>query len=402
MRLQELRQRGLSISAISREVGLDRKTVRKHLAGPPKRYERKNAAPAKLETYKSYLRERWEQGVHNAAKLFIELRKRGYAGGYTQLREYVKPWRAEERQRAWVRFETGPGEQSQLDWGHFGNWGGGRLYGFALTLCYSRMRYLEFTQRQDAETLMSCLVRAFHYLGGVTEVILTDNMKTIVDDRVEGQVKWNARFLDFASYYGFVPRACAPRRPETKGKIESTIKFVKGNFWPGIAFSSMEDLNAQALLWMEEVNGRAHATTRERPVDRWTKEQLRSIDGQPDYDASYMSWRRVSKDCLVSYRGSRYSVPHAFVGTTVTVKEPVHGGEIAVWHQHTFLARHRLVADRGALVMEEEHYRGLPGRRSIQPRPQEPELLVRPLWAMPEVEIRPLALYEEVGHGAAV
>ncbi len=89
----------------------------------------------KIEPYVNYLRERWEQGVHNGAKLFSEIQKRGYTGGYTQLREFVKPWRAEERQRAYVRFETCPGEQSQLDWGHFGNWNGARLYGFALTLC---------------------------------------------------------------------------------------------------------------------------------------------------------------------------------------------------------------------------------------------------------------------------
>lgn len=402
MQLQELKQRGLSISEISRELGLDRKTVRKHLAGPPKSYERKSAAPVKLEPFKSYLRERWEQGVHNGAKLFGELQKRGYTGGYTQLREWIKPWRAEHQQRAYVRFETGPGEQSQLDWGHFGNWNGSRLNGFVLTLCYSRMRYVEFTQKQDAETLMSCLVRAFHYFGGVTEVLLTDNMKTIVDDRIDGQPKWNARFLDFASYYGFLPRACRPYRPETKGKIESAIKFVKGNFWPGIQFTTLEDLNEQVRVWMEEVNRRVHQTTRELPVARWPNEQLRSIDGQPDYDTSYASFRQVSKDCLVSYRGNRYSVPHSFVRKTVAVKEPVSGGEITIYHQHTLLARHQLVNGRGALVMEPEHYQGLPGRRTIQPEPRVSEPAMRPAWNGPEVEIRPLAIYEEAGYGAAI
>jgi len=402
MRLHELRQRGLSISEISRELGMDRKTVRKYLTGPPKTYQRNNITPVKLDSYKSYLRERWEQGVHNGAKLLGEIQKRGYSGGYTQLREWIKPWRSEERQRAYVRFETGPGEQSQLDWGHFGNWNGSRLYGLALTLCYSRMRYIEFTQKQDAETLMSCMVRAFHYFSGMTEVILTDNMKTIVEDRIDGQPKWNARFLDFASYYGFVPRACRPYRPETKGKIESTIKFVKGNFWPGLQFTTLEDLNQQARLWMEEVNGRVHATTREIPIARWAKEQLRSIDGQPDYDTSYVGFRQVSKDCLVSYRGNRYSVPHTFTGKMVAVKEPVRGGEIAIYHQHALLARHRLQNGRGALVMEPGHYQGLPGRRSIQPEPQVSEPAMRPAWTGPDVEIRPLAIYEEIGYGAAI
>ena len=88
-----------------------------------------------------------------------------------------------------------------MDWGHFGNWGGGRLYAFALTLCWSRMLYVEFTQRQDMETLLNCLIHAFRFLGGITATILTDNMKTVVE-RADGQPRFHPKFLDFASYYG--------------------------------------------------------------------------------------------------------------------------------------------------------------------------------------------------------
>src|ERR1035441_5761438 len=98
------------------------------------------------------------------------------------LKLVVAPWREEHRERAFVRFETDPGEHSQMDWGHFGNWDGRRLYGFALTLCYSRMRYLEFTQRQDIHHLQNCMVHAFQYFEGVTERVLTDRMKTVLSD----------------------------------------------------------------------------------------------------------------------------------------------------------------------------------------------------------------------------
>jgi transposase len=396
MKVQELRQQGLSVSEISRTLHLDRKTVRKQLQQVPRRYQRRERT-MKRDAYAAYLRERWAQGVQNASKLFGEIQKRGYTGGYTQVKELVRPWREEERQRAHVRFETGPGEQSQMDWGHFGNWQGQRLYAFALTLGYSRMRYVEFTQRQDTETLLSCLVHAFHYLGGVTESILTDNMKTVVEDRIEGQVIWNRRFLDFAAYYGFVPRVCQPYRPQTKGKVESTIGFLKKNFWPGLEFTSLEALNTQAWLWAEEVNARPHGTTGEKPLARWAQEALRSVVGQPDYDTSYASWRQVAKDCLLSYRGQRYSVPHAYAGKTVLVKEAVRGTEITVWHQNRFLCRHPLGIHRGEFHIDPDHYRGLPGRRSLQPA------LVPLLPAgVPEVEIRPLAVYEEVSHGAAI
>lgn len=425
MQIQELHRRGVSQSQIARQLGLDRKTVRKYLDGPPQGYRPRPPRPAKLDPYRSYLRERWEQGVHNGHKLFVEISKRGYPGGYSQLRRLLSGWRAEERERAFVRFETHPGEQSQLDWAHFGNWQGRRLYAFALTLGYSRMRYVEFTHRQDLETLLTCMIHAYHYLGGVTEVILTDNMKTVVLDREDGQVRWNAKFLDFASYYGFLPRACHPYRPETKGKIERTIRFVRENFWPGLSFASLEELNRQVGTWMEEVNHQPHGTTREVPYERLARESLRSIAHQPDYDTSYVSYRQVAKDCLISYRGNRYSVPHRYAGKTVVVKEPVEGGRIVICHQQERIAEHRLAAGQGAMVIDQEHYRGL--RRSergrdgfapltVKAKPARPQraLAAGPGvgrdFVVPEVEVRPLAIYEvedpdligEVSHVAAV
>jgi transposase len=412
MNIQQLHQLGLSQCQIAERLDLDRKTVRKYLHGPPQGYPTRAFRSSKLDPYHNYLRERWEQGVHNSHKLFLEIQKRGYPGGYSQVRHLLSSWRVEEQERAFVRFETAPGEQCQFDWAHFGNFLGHHLYLFALTLCYSRMRYIEFTQRQDLETLLSCMVHAFHYVGGVTEVALTDNMKTVVLENQDGQVRWNARFLDFASYYGFVPRACHPYRPVTKGKIERTIGFVRQSFWPGLDPSSLDSLaglNQQAWAWMEDVNHRRHATTQEVPYERLAKENLRSVAHQPDYDTSYVSYRQVAKDCLFSYHGNRYSVPHAYAGKTVVVKEPVKGGQIRICHQQDQIAKHLLAVGKGEMVIDAEHYRGLPRRdRMRQAKPQLPkqELSAGPgvgrHFAVPEVQVRPLTSYEEVIHVSAV
>ena len=222
MEIQKLHHDGLSVSEIARHLDLDRKTVRKYLKEAPRKYEREPKS-WKLDPWSAYLRERWEQGVHNASRLFLEIRKRGYAGCLTQVKKVLRPWRIEGRERAFVRFETAPGEQAQMDWGHFGNWGGKRLYAFALTLSWSRMRYVEFTQRRDVEALLNCMVHAFHFFGGVTASILTDNMKTVVVERVDGQPRFHAQMLDFASYYGFVPRACHPYRPEVLFSTEGVV-----------------------------------------------------------------------------------------------------------------------------------------------------------------------------------
>ena len=152
MELPHLHHDRLSVSEIARRLDIDRKTVRKYLKEALREYECKPKS-WKVDPWRGYLRERWEQGVHNASRLFREMRKGGYEGCYTQVKKAAHGWRSEGQERAFVRFETAPGEQAQLDWRYFGNWGGRRLYGFALTLG-SRMQYVEFTQRQDIETYL--------------------------------------------------------------------------------------------------------------------------------------------------------------------------------------------------------------------------------------------------------
>lgn len=415
LQVRDLHQQGLSVSQIARTLEMDRKTVRKYLHDTPHPYRRQQPRPRKIDPYRAYLRERWEQGVHNGYKLFREIRQRGYAGGTTQVGALVTSWRQEEQERAFVRFETTPGEQSQIDWAHLGNWQGRRLYCFALTLGYSRLRYIEFTHSQDIEHLLACLIHAFHYCGGVTAVVLADNMKTVIRDRVDGQPQWNPKFLDFAGYYGFVPRVCRPYRPQTKGKIESTVRLVKIDFWPGLTVCPLAELNQQAWHWLAEVNHRVHATTRAIPYERLPHEPLRAIAGQPDDDTSYSSHRLVSKDCLLSYGGSRYSVPHAYAGKSVVVKQPLTGEQMLVCHQEKVIATHRLATQKGQLVSDPGHYEGLP-RRSFAP-PAAPSATAPVLTPgpgvgrnhiAPEVTERPPAEYEcycapqEDGHVPAV
>jgi hypothetical protein len=208
------------------------------------------------------------------------------------------------------------------------------------------MQYVEFTQRQDAETLLNCMVHALTYFGGVPATLLTDNMKTVVLDRVDGQPRFHARMLDFASYYGFVPRVCHPYRPQTKGKIESTIRYIKGSFWPGLSFDSLQELNRQALAWCGEANQRVHATTREIPQVRFAHEGLTALNGQPAYDTSYVSHRQVAKDCLVAYRGNRYSVPHVHAGRDVIVREPLDSGALRIFLQQELRSPMSLQSER--------------------------------------------------------
>ena len=162
---------------------------------------------------------------------------------------------------------------------------------------------------------------------------------------------------------------------------------------------------------MEKVNRQPHATACERPYDRLPKEPLLLICEQPDYDTGYMEDRRVAKDCTLSYRGNRYSVPFRCAGKTLLVRQPVAGGKIEIYHDLDVVAEHRLAEGRGAMVLDASHYAEL-GQRRVDRRPlavppmAAPELTPGPgvghHFVPPEVEQRSLAVYEEVADVAAI
>ena len=399
-----LAQQGCSISEIARRTGYDRKTVRRHLceAGPP-RYGPRPPRPAKLAPYMICIRQRLQDGVWNCATLLRELRSRGYPGGSTRLRQFVHPLRLQAREVATCRFETAPGEQAQVAWASFGGFQGQRLSAFVMTLGYSRMKYVEFTLSQDLETFLTCHLRAFTAFGGVPQTLLYDNLKSVVLQRDASSLRFHPRFLDFAAVFGVIPRVCQPGRPQTKGKVENAVGYVKGSFWPGCTFTDLGDLITQAQAWCATVaNARPHATTRAIPLERLREEGLQPLAGKT-YDTSYTAPRLVSKDCLVSYRGSRYSVPWRAARKPVVVKVPVGSQTLTIVAHETAIATHALSATPGCLVIDPAHYVGLPhaqrpwGRtpRPVAaglPLPPGPGLGLQP--SAPAVEVRALSTYD--------
>lgn len=404
--VKDLAQQGLTISEIARRTGYDRKTVRAQLraAGPP-RYGPRPPRLTKLAPYTAYVQQRLQAGVFNCATLLRELRQRGYPGGMTRLRLFVHPQRLKAREVATCRFETAPGEQAQVDWASFGRWEGHRLSAFVMTLGYSRMKYVEFTLSQDLETFLTCHLHAFAAFGGVPQTLLYDNLKSVVLQRDAAGIRFHPRFLDFAAVFGVIPRLCQPGRAQTKGKVENSVGYVKGSFWPGRTWTDLADLNAQARDWCATVaNALPHATIRAIPAERLRAEGLQPLDGKT-YDTSYTVSRLVSKDCLISYRGSRYSVPWRYARKPVVVKVPVGGQILTVVAHDQVLARHALSPTTGALVIDPAHYAGLPHAqrpwRSVPPAvaeggglPPGPGLGLRP--AAPVVEARALRVYDLV------
>jgi transposase len=404
--IEGLKRQGLSIQAISELTGFDRKTVRKYLVLPDgiPAYRPREAQPSKLDAFKPYLRERLAAGVWNARVLLRELRERSYSGSYTILTDWLRPQRESARVVAVRRFETPPGKQGQVDWGHLGSieleGREHKLWGFTLTLGYSRMMMAEAALDQKLGTLLRMHEEAFRQLDGVPEEILYDRMKTVwLETDSRGEIVWHPVFLDFARYWGFTPRLCRPYRAQTKGKVESGVKYVRRNFLCGLQGrepSCLEDFNAQLRAWVWEVaNQRVHGTTRQQVSARRDAEQvnLQPIAGRPSYPYCDDELRKVARDAYVSWQGSRYSVPWVYAGKQVWVRNC--DCEVEIRYGALRIACHRQAPRKHVIVTQAGHHEGIP----LGVRRPDSKTLVHLRQTAPVVEIRPLAAYENVAAG---
>jgi transposase len=290
MELAVLGKHGTSIRELARMTGRSRNTVRRYLRGGEATATRKVAPRAeKLDPFKPYIVGRLEAAAPDripAAVLFREIRARGYTGGETRLKQFVRGLAPVAPSPPIIRFETEPGHQMQADWATVGR-GADVLKVFIATLGWSRASYVEFCDDERVETLIGCHERALLAFGGVPKEVLYDNMKTVIIERNaygRGVHRFHGGFIDYAKHTGFLPRLCHPYRAQTKGKVERFIGYLKGSFWvPFVASMRQAGLkpdkhvaNAAVGRWLREVaNARVHATTGEVPAERLPIETAR-------------------------------------------------------------------------------------------------------------------------------
>jgi transposase len=399
--IYQLKRQGLSISAISAMTGFDRKTIRKYLADAEAapRYTPRPPQPSKLAPYQAYIDQRLTAGVWNAQVLLRELRDRGYTGGVTILKEYLQPKRQAAREVAVRRFETPPGHQAQVDWGELGSLesAGERratIYGFVFTLGSSRALFADLALDQTLATLLTLHEAAFEALGGVPQEILYDWMKTVVlgtDER--GEVRWHPVFLDFARYWGFTPRLCRPYRPQTKGKVENGIRYLRGNFVLGCQAGAFPEMRTELRQWLWGVaNRRVHGTTGRVIFDAWQDERawLQGIGSRAPFPYVPQVARRVARDAYVSYQSNRYSVPWARVGQEVWLREV--GGQVEIWASGERLAVHPHCRGHHQMLTVPAHHVGMPTTAPTRPGKAHVTLAAEP--PAPTVEVRSLDVYE--------
>jgi transposase len=363
--IKALKKQGIYNKDIAVELGVHPKTV--------SRAVKRNSAPAgkrqrrgsKLDPYKKRIDELLAEGVWNAVVILREIESDGYDGGSTILREYIAPKRALRPGRATVRFETKPGQQMQSDWGEIKV----VLAGETIKVCfivnelsYSRRFHFWCTDSLDAEHTYEGIIRSLEYFDGVPQEVLVDNQKTAVLAHPAGQkVQFNSRFVDLADYYGFTPRACQPRRAQTKGKDERMVGYIKDNFFVRYrAFENWSHLNQLAEQWLAtEADPRFQRTVQEVVIERFQREQPTLGPLPPRrYDTSYRETRQVGWDAYLNVRGNRYSVPAQLVGRTVVVRISL-DNSLRVYDNETLVALHQLRPASAGWVTVPEHHQQL-------------------------------------------
>jgi transposase len=288
MEIHVMHRQGMSIKAISRELGVSRNTVRRYLRSQqvPEPQARSKKA-SKLDGYRGYLKSRVKAARPDwipATVLFDEIAALGYCGSVRTVSGYVATLKPKAKDDPLVRFETPPGQQMQVDWGAF-KLNGKRISLFVATLGWSRFNFGLFVGNEQFETLRDCHEQAFDAFGGVPLEVLYDNMRTVVQTRNaygHGLHRFHPGLKDLAHHYTFVPKLCRPYRAKTKGKVERSIGYIRRSFFVPLASRyrqldqalDLEALNLEFARWLAlTANARVHGTTGEVPNARLEQER---------------------------------------------------------------------------------------------------------------------------------
>jgi transposase len=359
-----LQRQGLSKRQIAGRLRIHRNTVSRYLEHggerPPTPATRRGSTLGEFaERIKAWM----EEDDYHATWMHPRLRALGFGGGVRAVQRFVRGVRDRLVRKAFLRFETEPGQQAQVDFADLAvvdDTGEtiARYHMFLMVLGFSRKRYAELLLRPDLTSFMEAHQRAFRFFGGVPMEILYDCMKTVVT-RVRGhEPQWNEGFHSFAEHTGFAPRLCPPYASWVKGKVERPIKFIREGFWRGYRCASLNSGNRDLLTWLLEQESRIHGTTCQSIAERFETERghLGPLP-RSDFDTSARYFRNVGKDCIVRFDRNRYMVPHRAVCKKLLVR--VKDGLLRVFDNAELLVAYLIPEGHGHLVADPELVRAL-------------------------------------------
>jgi len=357
------------VNTIARQLGVHHTTVDRVLAqaGLPK-VERTRQASI-VDPYHPMIIETLEQFPKlTAARLYAMAQARGYTGGPSQFRAHVAQLRPRKPSEAYLRLKTLPGEQGQIDWGHFGHVQIGRakrpLMAFVMVLSWSRQIFLRFYFNQRMDNFLRGHVAAFNACGGVARVLLYDNLRSAVLERQGEAIRFHPTLLELSAHYRFEPRPVAPARGNEKGRVERAIRYIRESFFAGRRWSDIDELNAQAAAWCSGVSANRPCPEDPGITVREAFEQERAqLIALPDnpYPTDERLEVSVGKTPYIRFDLNDYSVPHTQVRGTLTVMASL--THVRVLAGSKVIAEHGRVYGKGEQIEDPAHLAALVGAK---------------------------------------
>lgn len=344
------------IGTIASELSLHDSTVRRALETERFRSSGAQPRPSALDPYLDLIRQTLAEHPRlRATRIYEMLVARGYAGSVVQTRRVVQRLRPQSRAEAYLRLRTLPGEEAQVDWGHFGTIQVGRarrrLSAFVMVLSYSRAMHVLFTLDQTMESFLRGHIEAFQYFGGVPRALLYDNLKAVVTSRYGKLVDLHPRMLELAGHYHFQPKPCAVARGNEKGRVERQIRFLRDRFFAARSFRDVDDLNAQLERWRTDW---AHARPCPGDPEITVADALAQERGlliplpEHPFDATHARAVTSGKTPYVRFDLNDYSIPHDRIRRILTIAATneairiLDGTEVIARHARSYDARQRI------------------------------------------------------------
>lgn len=382
------KRKAMSYREIARDQGCDPRTAKKYIEHP-ELIGRKRQSPPRaslIDAYRdqidAYLAD--EQGNHRATWIFDQLVKAGYGGGYEIVKRAVRAIKGRRQQLAYVRFETMPGFQAQVDFGEFvvtlPDGSVRKYYLFGMILGYSRKLFACLLERCDLPSFLEAHILAFEHFGGVPQEILYDRMRNVFIRNLcdvgedgsrspgAGRPLFTQGLTTLAVHYGFAPQVAPAYSPWAKGKIERPMEFLRESFWRGYEFRGLASANADLGAWLAEKEQRVHGTTHERVSVRFGREKPHLAALPPARcDVSLRLMRPVRKDCTISVDANRYILPHRLVGRDVTVR--IKGRQLRIFDGAELVEEYDAPEGKGQMVgLDRGHYKALLADRKLSER----------------------------------
>lgn len=356
----------LNKSELARRMNCSRQTINSKLKNINSKSNKSTRIyHSKLDDFKDIIETKVEKYACSAMSIYLLLKnKYGYSGSYSSVARYVSKFKSEQKIKVTIRFETTPGYQAQVDWKEKlqlvdSSNAPYTINIFLMTLGYSRMKFVKLTFDRTQPTLFECLTSAFEFFGGVTDEILFDNMRTVVNHSKSDfiNIVINEKFAQFAKDSGFSIRACRAFRPETKGKVEVLAKIMNRLKAYNGEFSNQYDLIRIVEDMNVSLNNEIVQGINQTPFERFKKEKNTlnpvNIDILKPYFIRQKEYK-VSNESMITYKGKKYSVPTAYIGKYVTVTEG--DSTIYIYYSTNFICSYDTLMDC-FLNYKEEHYK---------------------------------------------